>query len=680
MTATKQKEPAAESWVRAGELSRRLGIPARGVLRALAKAAAGTSNRLGDQVKVRQVRGPGGASGRAYEVLIDSLAVDLRTAWYRQQPGHDLQDQVAEYLEQEQLQGAGEKGKKIFNQPWAQEDREARHAAFSRRPTAIQHEAARRLPHVRAFHALGGTEASVATRYAIVAKQAGESCSTIRRWVRACRGLDPGDWLIALAPGYGLRTVEREDAHSPEALEFIKSEYFRLTKPALAPIWRRAQHMSTERGWTISSYATVKRLIDREPRWRHVLAREGAETFDRLYPTQQRDYADLRVHQIWCGDGRKADVFCIFRDGTIGRPIVVSFMDIRTRVILGYAIGNVESADLIRLAVKYAAEKSRALPEEVLIDNGRGFASKLLTGGAPNRFRFKVKQEDPLGIFPLLGIKIIWATPYAGRSKPLESFWRTIAEAEKRFSGAYCGNTPDARPEDFDPKKAVQIESYRRLIDETLALYHRKPHRGAAMRGLSPSAVYEELIQRTPVRSPTREQLRLCLLAAEQIKLDPRDHAIRLLGNRYWSAKLADLNPTSLYTARFNPENASDPISLYQEARFICEAPLLHRTGFRDAQAAKDHLRAKAQFKRALKDQDRAAIERRKAATWITAPGSAEDPDPIADQVANAMLPPPSLPRLVIPQQNVRPVDHPSSSISLEDAQAAVAKYYNSRR
>ena len=46
------------------------------------------------------------------------------------------------------------------------------------------------------------------------------------------------------------------------------------------------------------------------------------------------------------------------------------------------------------------------------------------------------------------------------------------------FRGAYCGNKSDARPEEFDPKTVVPIETYLQLLQEEISAYHQRPHRG----------------------------------------------------------------------------------------------------------------------------------------------------------------------------------------------------------
>ncbi len=347
-----------------------------------------------------------------------------------------------------------------------------------------------------------------------------------------------------------------------------------------------------------------------------------------------------------------ADLFCRWEDGKISRPIVIPWMEVRSRFILAYVIARTESADSIRLVFKEAAEKCGVIPEEVLVDNSRAFASKLLTGGAPTRFRFKIKEEEVPGIFTLLGIEVIFASPYRGQSKPIESFFRQFAEAEKRFDGAYCGNRPDARPEDCDSAKAVPIEQYRKLLEEALAEYHARPHRGNAMEGRSPRKVYETLLPQCAPRQPTREQLRLCLLAAERVRLDRDTGAVRLMGNRYWSEALSELPRDHDYVVRFNPEDATAPVAVYEGERFICEAPIGARTGFRDREAAKTHARGRGQFLKARRDEAAAHQKMSKARAWSTPP---DVPDALQAKVAKAVLPAPNIVTLVRPERNYRP-------------------------
>jgi hypothetical protein len=164
------------------------------------------------------------------------------------------------------------------------------------------------------------------------------------------------------------------------------------------------------------------------------------------------------------------------------------------------------------------------------------------------------------------------------------------------------------------------------------------------------------------VRQPTAEQLRLCLLAAEKVRLG-RDGSVTILGNRYWSATLAS-QPTGVdYVVRFNPEDATDPVSVSRGSQFICEADLIARTGFRDQEAAKDDARHKRRFIRAKNVQADAILGRSKAKAWIAPDGSDMDAQ-LEAAVARNILPFPKVIEPVRPGTNYSPPDTASDGIT----------------
>jgi hypothetical protein len=289
--------PAEENQARQPQVPQFISVPAFARLAAInrwsahwavARAADGKHWR-GTQLVVRQVRGSGGRSGKRYEVLLFSLPAALRAKWHRQQPNHELNEKVAEHAAAIEEEGGTRrrKGRRAVPGPWTQEEREAKHAAASRRPTSVQEAGKRKAAAVRFFRSLSKLGTSVSEREKIAAKETGVPVPTIRTWARICRGLDPGDWAVALAPKH--RNCQPAAPFSFEACDYIWSEFFRLTKPALKPVYRRAIRLGKERGWRMPSYATVKRRIEAEPHYYHLLMREGQEAFEALYPTQQRD-------------------------------------------------------------------------------------------------------------------------------------------------------------------------------------------------------------------------------------------------------------------------------------------------------------------------------------------------------------------------------------------------------
>jgi hypothetical protein len=485
-----------------------------------------------------------------------------------------------------------------------QEQSEAAHSAFERMHNSVQEEALRR---TGAMLKLASLDAStpLMERYRITAAETGRSVGSLRRWHQATKHLSRGDWAPALAPAWGSAAPAKAEL-SDAAWQFILSEWACQSQPALKPIYRRAQREAAAQGWSLPSYKTIQRRIADIPAPQRACLREGEKGLDRFYPPMKRDYATLRLHQLWCSDGRKADLFCEWPDGYVGRPIVVAWQELRSRKLMGWAIGRTETAELARLAFHHAAHAGRAVPEFAYLDNGRAYAAKEMTGGQATRNRFKINDGDPLGILTLFGIEAIWATPYHGQSKPIESYWNTIAQAErcKAFAGSWCGNRPDAKPEEF-ARRAVPIGEYQACVGEAIEAKNAQPHRGSGMDGRSPNEVYAALLHRTEVRVPTERQLRLCLLAVESVTLD-KAHGFSVLGNRYWAEGLAQLDRAQVYQARYNPADMSEPVALYAGRKLLAVVPLWQEGDFRSRTAAKEHARARNAFKKAQREQAKA--------------------------------------------------------------------------
>jgi len=604
--------------------------------------------------------------GEQYRIPLSSLPPETQAKWFLQQAQREI-DRLGDpraraeqtnaerrALAQRQIAEGKDPGKLDLEPvPVNQEEKEALWDRYDRAPAGMKQEAQRRYKVMLAYFAMeiegvpkGAIEKAIQAEYDV-------SQPTLWRYRKAIKGQqDRGVWVPLLLPDWKGRTAYAEFTEA--AWECIKEDWGRLSGPSLAACYRRALQMAPAQGWTLPSLDAVESRINALPHWWRTARREGVKALAQNFPAQRRDYTGLKLHEIWCSDGHKADVFCRWPDGEVSRPIVIAWLELRSRWCLGFEIGKTESADLIRLAFKNAAEASKTIPEAALIDNGRGYASKLLTGGQPTRYRFKVKEEDIPGILTLMGIQVIWTTPGHGQAKPIESFWRTLAEAAKRseFAGAYCGNRPDNKPDDADRANAVPIELYRRIVREEIDAYHRRTHRGDGMDGKTPEQVYAELLAYTPVRQPSQTQLRLCLLAAEALKPHREDGAFQVLGNRYWSEKCADLRRDRAYVVRFNPENAADPVCVYDGEKFLCEAPLITKSGFRDQQAAKDHNRARSQFVKSRKGQMKAAEAMSRAENWHPEAPETGEPKPEESQNAAANPPAPKVARPVWPSQN----------------------------
>ncbi|RMG55692.1 MAG: DNA-binding protein, partial [Gammaproteobacteria bacterium] len=352
------------------------------------------------------------------------------------------------------------------------------------------------------------------------------------------RHYDRADWLAALVPGYVGRT--RQATLSPEAWEFIKSDYLRPEAPSFNACYARLQVAAREHGWKIPSARTLRRRIDALPLWLKVLKRKGEHAMLQLYPPMQRSVRELHAMEWINGDGYKHNVFVKLNPDDPNekpfRPKTWFWQDVYSRKILAWATDETENSDMIRLALGRVIEQY-GIPEHATIDNTPAAANKWLTGSVPNRYRFKVKPEDPVGLFPALGVQVHWTTVQAGKghgqAKPVERSFGIggigeYVDKHPRLAGAYTGANPMAKPDNYG-ERAVSLETFQKALAEGVAMWNAMRGRQTEMAGgvLSFDEVFEQSYSRSVIRKATESQQRLWMLTAESVRV-AKDGSITL--------------------------------------------------------------------------------------------------------------------------------------------------------
>lgn len=460
---------------------------------------------------------------------------------------------------------------------------------------AVKAEARARLAVVEATEALESAGFTRTAAIAAASAQHGVTSATVWNWLKLITGVRADDRLPSLAPrrvGGGAHA----EIH-PDAWTAFKSDYLRPEQPTLASCYARLQLAAAAQGWgELPHVKSLQRKLDRELDGRTImLAREGVDALRRSLPPQIRSVDHLHALQHVNIDGHRWDVFVRWPDGRGGyrvvRPMMVAIQDLYSRKMVAWRIGETESADSVRLCFADLFE-TYGIPEACTLDNGRGFASKWITGGTPNRYRFKVQPSDPTGLLTQLGVKIHWTLPYRGQSKPIERAFRDLCDHGAKhpaFAGAYTGNKPDAKPENYG-SRAVDLEVFRRVVDQVIKAHNeREGRRTQTAHGVkSFDQVFNDSYVVSPIRKALPEQLRMALLAADKVSTDRKSGAITLFDNTYWASELGE-HAGAKVVARFDPDNLTREVHVYDLAgRFITTAPLWGRTGFTDAAAAKE--------------------------------------------------------------------------------------------
>ncbi|TVP10572.1 transposase domain-containing protein [Shewanella sp. KCT] len=539
-------------------------------------------------------------------------------------------------------------------------DRDALWALWERAGAKAQETAKRKVEYVRAFYALVETGCAKMDAYAHISREFELSKSTLVRDVLSVKGYDAADWLPQLLTKYqigAMSSAENRRAYIDEqAWACFKADYLRLEQPSFKGCYYRLKDAAKEKGWVVPSVKSLERRLKAEvPHEQQVLLRQGEHALMQLYPPQERTVEDIVAMEWINGDGYLHNVFVRWYNGEIVRPKTWFWQDIRTRKILGWRTGISENTDTIRLSLMDVV-REYGIPREITIDNTRAAANKWLTGGVANRYRFKVNKDDPLGLIPMMGIKLHWSSVYFGKghgqAKPIERAFGVggldeFVDRNTALAGAYTGTNPTAKPDNYG-SKAIPVETFMQVLADGIRQYNQRPNRQTEVcRGvLSFDDAFNNSYANAVVRKPNAEQVRMLMLSAEAVRVGR--HATVTLDaggciagrkNRYHHDALFQ-HIGKKVVVRFDPDNLQSSVVCYTlNGLLIGEAACIDKTAFGDTDAAREHKRHRTQFVKANKlaakaNQQMDAIE---AAELMrrTEPDTPTTPAPAASELVH---------------------------------------------
>ena len=472
---------------------------------------------------------------------------------------------------------------------------------YARQPATKKAKAEARVKALDAVETLVRAGERRVTAMQMIAAAQGVALSSLYEWAKLTHGIAREDWLPALAPRHG---GGRETAELPEeAWAMLKADFLRPEAPNFSDCYRRLQREAAQQGWAVPAERTLHRRMMAIPEHQRVLLRQGVDALRRMFPAQQRDRGVFHAMEAVNADGHTWDVFVRWPDGTIGRPHMVAFQDLYSGKILSWRVDVALSWHGVRLAFGDMVE-AYGIPRLCWLDNGREFAAKRITGGQKTRYRFKVKDEEPEGLMTTMGVEVHWTTPYHGQAKPIERAFRDFAQGAAKhpaFAGAYTGNSPTTKPDNYG-SKAVPLDEFLRVIGEEIAEHNaRTGRRSPICAGRSFDETFEASYAVSPIKRASAEQRRLWLLAAEAVKPRGQDGAIHLYGNRYWAEFLLAERGNQV-VARFDPDALAEPLHIYAaDGRYLGPAECLEAAGFNSVGDAQAQSRRWKQFLRATR-------------------------------------------------------------------------------
>jgi transposase InsO family protein len=480
--------------------------------------------------------------------------------------------------------------------------------------------------------------------------KSGVSERTYHNWRSMVSGEARADWLAALAPSFSPAASgvisDVAECH-PDAWDVLKSDYLRPERPAFTACYRRMVKAAGRKGWSpIPSERTLRRRLEAEvPKAAQILAREGKRKAEQLFPAQTRSKGHLHAMEITNTDGHQIDLFVdVPWQDLPTRVILLGIQDVYSAKILSHVIAESETWEAVRTCVGAMIENEGGkLPDHLYMDNGRAFASKKISGGARRRNRYKIDENEVAGLLKTLGIEPHFTKPYSGRSKPIERAWRDLAEEISKhpaMAGAYTGNKPDAKPENYRDK-AIPLDVLQAHAAAIIAEHNARPGRTSPVaRGRSFNEVFEESVLHpsTIIRQASPDQRALWLLASEPVTARKPSGQIHYQGNIYWAPALNEYIGKRL-SIRFDPHKLHDPVKVYDaDGRFVCDAECREAAGFSDAAKARRHEKDRRTFEKHNKAI--ADLHRKKSAEELAEiyAGDALIPPPIVRPVVTRLV------------------------------------------
>ncbi|WP_044469773.1 transposase domain-containing protein [Mannheimia massilioguelmaensis] len=499
-------------------------------------------------------------------------------------------------------------------------------APFDKATNAQREKAQERLKPVTAFAdlLLHGQPFDVVLN--LVATEFNVAEGSLKRWYYHVKPFERSDWLPRLLPSYGRR--KGKDAEFTEAAwESFKADYFRNEQPQFGSCYERLKRAAKEQGWIIPSASSVKRKIEREiPKLQQVFLRKGEHAVMEYYPSMRRTVEDIEALEWINGDGYQHNVFVKWHNGEIVRPKTWIWQDIRTRKILAWRTDLSENSDTIRLSMMDLIWKY-GIPKKCTIDNTRAAANKWMTGGVKNRYRFKVKDDDVMGIIPLLGIELFWTSVQFGQghgqAKPIERAFShgglgELVDKHPSLAGYFAGENIYNKPDNYNGGKAgVDYDTFIMALEDGIRTFNEREGRKTEIcQGVySFSQVFERDYATARIRKASAEQMRFLMLMSEATTINKQGKFTLKVGgkvhggeNEYTAFDLIGSHHKKV-VVKFDPQDLHNKVWVYSlDGVFLAEAQCTSAKAFGDKAAGREHDKARKQFVKAVKAQAKAQL------------------------------------------------------------------------
>lgn len=385
---------------------------------------------------------------------------------------------------------------------------------------------------------------------------------------------------------------------TPEVRKVIENIWFNAdfaaNRGTREMLYEKLQAIARINGWgRVPSYQTVVRYIqylmeDQRMKNAHYLAANGQRDYrNRVVVKAARDTRSLKVMEVVMGDEHTFDCWVSYKlpNGklTAIRPKLVAWIDVRSRRIMGDVICKDGNGDILKESLlKLIYVDAQGVPKYLLIDNGKDYTKKELTG-VDRKQRSRTDFEDEVkGFYQSIGIVgYERAQPYEAWDKgQIERSFRTVCNQFTKWFASYTGTLTGSRTDDKVSKDINRMlergelltmeEFYGRWHTWLTETYAHKQHRGLVKAGETYTTPYDCFLHedRYQKAAPPKEYATMLMLKSEKVHVYPT--GINRFGYNYMSEDLT-LYINENVDIKYDPNDITT-LYVFWKGKKVCEA------------------------------------------------------------------------------------------------------------
>lgn len=305
----------------------------------------------------------------------------------------------------------------------------------------------------------------------------------------------------------------------------------------------------------------------------------------------RRNLDEVLVGEIYAGDGHTCDVYVAHPStGGLYRPELTAFIDIKSRMVVGWWLSESETKESTLFALSAALVRYNHVNAWVYIDHGAGYRAKMMS-------------DESTGFYKKFDMAVTAAIPGNPNGKAwIERFFKTFREDHDKFFAdgmTYCGD--DMAPE-INRRLSVEVKqgkrklpSYQSYVDSVRDFMDRRyPHEPmrTALAGRTPAQVWAELVP-VPLHMVAEAVMR------PRVERVVSHQEVRLHNRHYYAEQLADYDAQSVMV-EYDLHNDSTVWIKDKQDCTLCEAKLVHSVGVLSSSRLEDQkeVRKLGQIKR----------------------------------------------------------------------------------